>query len=478
MEVFGKYQISWRESIFVSVFIIGIITLPFILDNILIIPITISVFLLVAYLALVDFRIPFQHIIYLLIALAILAPPLQISSSLPSVRIEEIVIYAFFPLILIMNLDKLTLSEAAKSFVKLYCGFLFLVLASTLYGYFILDVPASVRDLFEVFTYSKYLLIFLTLHTFQLATEKVPHILYFILFTVLISGIIGLLQYFGVFNLDAITGPYYLQDRIHIISDRLTGTYKNPNTYSAILVSAHLIALGLFFFHQRKERKTLLLLCVAMLAILILFAGSRTMIAAYLLVTVIMILIGASTAGYNKFQIVTLISVLGISFLIAVSMISYSIIVRLESGLDIFSDESFAMRMLAWYLNFQLFLESPIFGWGAAKAIHTTVVDNEFILILRRYGVIGLLAFLSLYLHPLITAYKNLKADTKIMMLFSSVIFTIIITFLLAGLTNTLFHNMQVMDLWIIILSLYYISLGHSEFSESDPDKIALKDRL
>lgn len=367
-----------------------------------------------------------------------------------------------------MNYDQLNLSRAARAFIKVYSAFIILAVISTCYGYLSLNVPPSLRDFFEIITYAKYLLIFITLHTFRIEISRVPPILYFILITILVSGVFGLLQYFGIFNLDSITGPYYLQERIHLIHERLTATYKNPNTYSAILVTGHLITLGLFFYENRRKRKTLLLFSIALLAVCILFAASRTMIAAYLLVTVVMILIGASKAGYSKSQIISLITVLGISFLIAISFISYSIIVRLESGLDIFSDESFAMRILAWYLNLQLFFESPVLGWGAAKAIHTTVVDNEFILVLRRYGLVGLTVFAGIYLQPMFTAFKNLKSDSKPIFLFTSIILTTIITFLLAGLTNTLFHNMQVMDFWFVLLSLYFIVTGAENYSEID----------
>ena len=468
LERLGKYHLDWKEISKVSLAISIILVAPFVFGSPIIIPIALFLLVTGTYFVLSDFSIPIHHFLFLLIGLAILTPPIEFSSSLPAVRFEEIIIYMFFPLILILNYGQLSLSKPARAFIKIYCAFILFAVISTFYGYFALNVPPSVRDLFEIITYLKYLLIFLTLHTFRIEPKRITPILYFILITIMISGAFGILQYFGVFNLDSITGPYYLQDRIHLINNRLTATYKNPNTYSAILVTGHLIALGLFFYEDRRKQKTLLLFSIALLAVFILFAASRTMIAAYLLVTVIMILIGASKAGYSKLQIISLITVLGISFLIAVSFISYRIIVRLESGLDIFSDESFAMRILAWYLNLQLFFQSPILGWGAAKAIHTTVVDNEFILILRRYGIIGLTIFAGIYLQPMFTAFKNLKSDSKLIFLFTSIILTTIITFILAGLTNTLFHNMQVMDFWFVLLSLYFIVTGSTKYSETD----------
>ncbi|MTI88633.1 MAG: hypothetical protein FH748_11760 [Balneolaceae bacterium] len=379
---------------------------------------------------------------------------------------DEFIIYGFFPIILLTNFQNLNLSQSSKQFIRFYIGFIVCVFISTFFGYFTLGVPTSIRDFFEIVTILKYLLVFLTIYSFKITLPEIKQIIYFILFAIIISGIFGLFQYFGVLGLDDITGPLFLQDRIHIIHKRLTGTYLNPNTYSAILVTGHLIALGLFFFEEEKAKKTLLLIFIALLSIFLLFAGSRTMIAAYFLVTVIMTLIGAYKAGYKASQILTVLLILVLAFISAISLISYEIFIRLQSGLDIFSDTSFALRLVAWYLNILIFLQSPIVGWGPAKAIHTTVVDSEYIFILRRYGVVGFITYLSIYIHPLITAYKQLKNKSKISLLYSSIIFCVIITYLIANLTNTLFHNNQVMDFWMVFLALFYKVLD-SKMSES-----------
>ena len=53
-------------------------------------------------------------------------------------------------------------------------------------------------------------------------------------------------------------------------------------------------------------------------------------------------------------------------------------------------------RYKQWSEAFELFLKSPYIGWGPAKEIHSTIVDNEHLFLLRRYGVIGYLAVINL----------------------------------------------------------------------------------
>jgi len=54
-----------------------------------------------------------------------------------------------------------------------------------------------------------------------------------------------------------------------------------------------------------------------------------------------------------------------------------------------------------------LFTQSPLFGWGPAKGMHITVVDSEWFLLLRRYGSIGMLAFLGFMFYNNLRIYLN-----------------------------------------------------------------------
>lgn len=406
------------------------------------------------------FKLPYANILFLLIALSILTPPLQISTGLPRIRLDELLIYGIFPLILTFNFKTTRFEGPAKTFLTLYSVFIGCVLLSTVYGKVFLSVPVGTRDFFEIITILKYALLFATVYTFRIDLSP-KKILYFILAVILISGFFGLTLYFGTLGFDRIFGELYLQDRVHIIDDRLTGTYKNPNTYSAILVFGHIIGLTLFLLESRPGRKPVILAGLLLISMFMLFAGSRTMIVGYLIATVLVFILASYKSDLSKKQLVLILTSLGIGIMVTVSFLSYEIMIRLQSGIDVLSDESFALRVLAWYLNIQLFLQSPVIGWGPAKDMVTTIVDNEYILMLRRYGVVGLIAFLSFYLYPLRIAFRKFRSSTmEADSTLHIVMICTICTFLLANMTNSVFQDMQVMDMWVAILAYYFFYIN------------------
>jgi O-antigen ligase len=70
--------------------------------------------------------------------------------------------------------------------------------------------------------------------------------------------------------------------------------------------------------------------------------------------------------------------------------------VRFGSLLGLAADTSLQARLEQWEPVYPLVRESPLFGWGPAKASMTTLVENEYLFMLRRYGVVGLGLFLIL----------------------------------------------------------------------------------
>lgn len=76
---------------------------------------------------------------------------------------------------------------------------------------------------------------------------------------------------------------------------------------------------------------------------------------------------------------------------------------RLKHGMNIGSDASFQARLRNWKEHIDHFIRSPIFGLGPAKTIeYNSQVDNEWLLLLRQYGIIGTLYFLIVFVTPFI----------------------------------------------------------------------------
>lgn len=455
-------KISRRDyfyDIIIGLIIAALLSFPVFLDLLILYPVLIAGALASMYLIKNDFELNILHFAYVLIFFAILAPPLKISSSLPLIRIDEILIYLFCPLILLTTKSKQSFHSSANTYIKIYLLFLGIFIISTLYGKYIKDVPVGRRDYFEFVTSIKYLLVFLSFSKISISKVQFKKLLYFILLLISTSGIFGLLQYYSVFGFDTLTAPLYLQERLHIFDNRVTGTFKNPNTFSSVLLIGHIISLSFFLTTKNIIEKYINFIAIILLVVLLLFAGSRTVLFIYFFITIVLLLLGVLTSGVSKKQITFLIAFLSIGFILSISFLSYEIILRLQSGLDILGDESFGLRILVWYFNFQIFLESPIIGWGPAKDLHPLVVDNEYLLILRRHGIIGLLIFLGIYLFPLKVAVQNFWHNKVAPYYLDLIILFIIVSFGIANITNSMFFSSQVMDFWMVLLGLYFAHL-------------------
>ena len=269
----------------------------------------------------------------------------------------------------------------------------------------------------------------------------------------LMSAIIGLLQFYNIFGFSSLTGPIYLGEKIYKVNERLTGTFTNPNSYSVVLGFSIIISLAMLLYEKRYNQKLFYVITLGFFSICMLITGSRTGLAAILFSLIILLLFFLRFNLKNIKSIIPIIIVLGLSFSIGVYYAGQDIVSRLSSGVNLLENESLLMRIYAWYLNTQLILQSPVLGWGPAKEMFTTVVDNEYILIIRRYGIVGGLAFLTLYFYPLAISLNNYSKTrgNKYSLIFSITI----LFFLISNLTNSIYNHIQTMDMWFIILGCY-----------------------
>jgi hypothetical protein len=56
---------------------------------------------------------------------------------------------------------------------------------------------------------------------------------------------------------------------------------------------------------------------------------------------------------------------------------------------------SWPVRLQIWEENFNIFLGSPVFGWGPGKASMSQALDSEWLLLLRRYGIVRVTIFVA-----------------------------------------------------------------------------------
>ena len=171
------------------------------------------------------------------------------------------------------------------------------------------------------------------------------------------------------------------------IGGRSILTAGNPNIASA------LVLYFMIYFLQRMlltGDKILSVFKILFLLVVLLMTSSRTA----LIVFVVILL--ASMYFHRKHNKTRSIVIIAFCVLLSFPLLKY--FDYLTIGFISFSDgtnTSMLIRYQQWSDAINLFKQSPIIGWGPAKDLHTSIVDNEYFLLLRRYGILGLILVIN-----------------------------------------------------------------------------------
>lgn len=327
------------------------------------------------------------------------------------------------------------------------------VVLSVLWGYASLGVPYVFGDFAETFKFLQfvpYVLIFPLLNSDRLG--KV--ILQLIKMVAIYVAAVGLIQIVDPSGLGATIASRYTVDMGHtegmsMHSKRILLTGTDPNVGAAIAVFFVLFHYALFRRDGQKSSLAMLLIFL----VLLLYTQSRT---ALIGVLVSMAISEVAIGGVRVKQVV------GKSILPLV-IAAASFFVVYIAGLDYISlgleaaqsgdNDSFNVRLDNMLLAYERFLDSPIFGWGPAGLLHSSVVDSEYAALLQRYGMVGILVFTTYVVYYIKKARKSARqlSVNGDGVLISRMAFSYIVFALVLMITNTLFSGHQLMPLVVLL---------------------------
>ena len=284
----------------------------------------------------------------------------------------------------------------------IYMFFVFGSIFSLIYGYAFLGVPVSCRDWNEIVRVSSPLLLVMGLLNADkdFLIKTLNKFFYYGSFFVIF---VALIEFFfprsvGPFVAGLYNSGGQLDYYIKYNAKRIFVTGSDPNTGAAIV----LLFLEFNIICFLIKRNLSLLLTSLLLLLVLLSTGSRTGLVAFVVSLLVIVLI--TEVKYKRYNIIIFFVVSGILLLIVPNIpyiyIGFS---TLFTGTN--------TSVLARVDNVQevllLFKQSMFFGWGPAKEIHPTVVDGEYILLLRRYGLVGLSSICVFMLYNIIRILKN-----------------------------------------------------------------------
>lgn len=389
-------------------------------------------------------------IFYIIIFSLILLPNIRLN-GIPSFRVEQLVItiLALVSSLRILLGKKIRISNSF--FVISYIGLSFFIFLSILVGSF-KGIRVITNDFFELYKIFIYLGIFILTTSLIITDENRIRVIKFMNFCLLISVIIALQQYFDLFSLNekyvSFIAPTQYKTLVNNYAyPRVIGMTPNPNEYSVMPGIGGVLSWSLFIL--TKNKKYILYLLCFVLAVLMTL--SRTGLV-FLILSILSFSFFYLFENFSKrkglkvFKIlITTSSLLLIAFIIF-QYLPQELTWRFKAGMNISMDNSFQARLSNWNEHINYFKMSPIFGLGPAKSIsYEHSVDNEWLLFLRQYGIVGCFYIFFIFTIP----FLRLKRTY-----FKHLYFAIIIGSAIYMIPAAIYNSFQLMPLIMIFAGL------------------------
>lgn len=371
---------------------------------------------------------------------ALFFPSVRLTSSF-AIRLDDLILLVFTPFLLLLLTSYRSDSVKINLFLRVCFILITYISFSCIYGYLFLSVPFATGDLNEILRLSKLLLVIALIsisdvHHLQVRLENIIILgsLY-----IICLGILQFLNPFGVGDrLALIYGEHHAETMIGASSEKkrviLSGAGPNDGAVIALLLYIYML-----FYSFNSKRKKHFLICMG-LFVSILLTSSRTTLVATMLISAILFL---RYAPYTYKLLLVLFSFLVILYVLPYFQYIYIGFQLAFEG----TNTSMLYRFEKWDEAFELWKQSKLFGWGIAKSIHNTIVDSEYLLTLRRFGIVGFLLLLSFLLFPLLNPTKCHGALCR------SVKY-IAISALVIMATNNFFNSYQVITAYVMLVAL------------------------
>lgn len=422
---------------------------------------------------------------------ALLLPSFEIHPSLPRVRLDEALIFGIFALNLFFRLTPRFRSQSSYNYgllehegikraqmtvTKVFLLLLASNVISNLFAVFFLDISFGIRDVMEWVTIAKYYLIITLALSLDLQKYEFSILrkVFFVGF-----GIILLLawsQFLNIANANTWLTPFFAQAHLDNLVNanppRVLGTFDNPNVMGIASVLMMVLFVTWFYFRSSERIKTLLLLFVVALTIKLTFMTiSRTALLATATVLVFLSVWAMIKFRLRK-EILFKVAVLFIVTMFIFFTSPRGFVMRINEAVNFEKSTSAQGHLLRAGDAFEYIKQSPILGWGTAKNEMTTLVDNEYALVTRRYGVVGLAFYLWFFLRPakaalqkarMLNVYASAIGIREQKMLLALAFTAATLALFVYNITAGTFYNLQLMALVSLFMGIIYRIEGEND---------------
>jgi O-antigen ligase len=430
----------------------------------------IVVLIIVGYIFFRHGTLSYKHVVTPFLITSILFPSIKILGAIPNVRPELILLFVLGTLFLLKILltGKTKIRWRRNSTNRWFLFFFLAINSSIIYAALFLSYLPIGRDFMELVKFLKFFLIFAIIANLDISATDLKRYYLVALFCFLISAFVGFAQFWNLLNINEIISPYYAPTQMIglQVHKRITGTTSNPNEFGMLMIFASSLAFSGVLFIRKSRFQPYFWTCLAVFSLAIALTLSRTSYISLVASLSFMLLLKypqSMTVKRYVGNMVKIIPILIVVIFIIILLSPEKIFIRLETLQNFQTNASFVGRLGNWNENFVFIKSSPVFGWGPGKATMVTVVDGEWILLLRRYGIFGVVIFILWF----VSFYRGLSAlyqssfsmETKALTIALQAILVSCIVYMIAA---NIYHALQIMPILCILLGLAYSQVKKS----------------
>jgi len=424
-----------------------------------------------------------NYILGIFLVSLLLVPPIQILNF----RFRFQLIDFFIPIFLWM----IIYNKWYKNWNLLYVKNILFLMGVIILSILINKQWSAVNDWFEIYRVFKYFLVFILFK--ELCPQKINTVFIDIIFVCLL--IFNFLHYHNIFDFNQIIMPLYcVENSVQLTlfglnsvglpaAKRMIGTMGNPND------NAILFLVFMLFYLPRKEWKVKDMCFFILCLIAFLACQSRTSLVAFFVIILVnfliirikwqkvlaysgMIMLVMTVFFYNH-KIIDFFHSKYIAYIETIPIVVDTITAQLSEtvimpvtkpvetnysltlldGTAIKSD-SWTIRVNLWKNFLSQFLERQILGHAPQKNHfyeQKLYFENEYVLFLWRYGILGFIAFVGFYLIPVKRIFKTMLSSEL-----SKNTLLLIMLFAICGLTNVPLTNTILSLLFFSYLGVFY----------------------
>lgn len=341
----------------------------------------------------------------------------------------------------------------------------------------------SFNDLFEVYDILKYIVVFIVFK--EIYQPKVKKIAFDFAFILLL--LFNLFHYHDIFGFNEIIMPYYCGEKsIHLLTfgynslgepatKRMLGILGNPNN------NAILFLIFTIMYLPKKGWSTKEMIFFYLSVIAVSACQSRTGIIAFAAIFVFNFIL----IKWRWWKIALHSSVVVVLLMFFFNLNAFSEYLHLDFLtpkkknrdyiMSLFNEEAFQgnswqKRLEIWEDLLKESTHKPILGHGPQKNhfyASQLYSENEYVLMIWRYGIVGLVFYLFIFLTPIRNLIKNARGDLE-----AKNMLLVILLFLIASITNVPLSNTTLAPLFFMLMGFYY-----SQY-KPETDLVFLKKRL